>query len=186
MAALTYDAMRNLILDNAAILRDISVFTPELLTAIFWEETGFQNIRQRGGGPAVGFGQVERATIKAVNGFFKTSFTPEQILADNNASVQIASLTLSMLFKRIGSKLGALKGYAGVFSNPANAPIPARWLDCESQLLAVHGSDRLADGKFGERLTYVTAADAIKKALKAAKPNSDPNLAFPASPAISI
>jgi hypothetical protein len=37
--------MRNLILDNLARLPDIGVFTPELLTAIFWEETGFQGDR---------------------------------------------------------------------------------------------------------------------------------------------
>jgi hypothetical protein len=41
MARLSYDAMRNLILDNITGLRDATVFTPELLTAIFWEETGF-------------------------------------------------------------------------------------------------------------------------------------------------
>jgi hypothetical protein len=91
MARLSYDAMRNLILDNISWLREVTVFTPELLTAIFWEETGFQNIPQTGGGPAVGFGQVERATIKGVNRFFSTNFTPVQILADDNASVQITS-----------------------------------------------------------------------------------------------
>jgi hypothetical protein len=45
MARLSYDAMRKLILDNLARLPDIGVFTPELLTAIFWEETGFQGDR---------------------------------------------------------------------------------------------------------------------------------------------
>jgi hypothetical protein len=105
MARLSYDAMRNLILDNLARLPDIGVFTPELLTAIFWEETGFQNIRQAGGGPAVGFGQVEAATIKAVNRFFKTHFTPGQILANDNDSVLITSMTLSMLFAGTRGKM---------------------------------------------------------------------------------
>ncbi len=180
MARLSYDAMRNLILDNISWLRDVTVFTPELLTAIFWEETGFQNIAQFGGGPAVGFGQVERPTIKAVNKAFSTKFTPEQILADDNASVQITSLTLSLFFKGTGSKMGALNGYAGSASNPANKPIPGRWVDCERQLLAVHASDRI-EGSIAvyERLTYVTDAEAIKKALKSAKPNSNPDLAFP-------
>jgi hypothetical protein len=179
---LTYDAMRNLILDNVAWLREVTVFTPELLTAIFWEETQFTNIPQLGGGPAVGFGQVERPTIKAVNGFFGTNFTPERILADDNASVQITSLTLSMLLRRTGSKMRALDGYAGSASNPANRPIPGRWVDCERQLLAVHASDRM-EGSTAvfERVTYVTDSEAIKKALKAVKLNSNPDLAFPSS-----
>jgi len=181
MARLSYDAMRNLILDNIDSLPNSTIFTPELLTAIFWEETGFQNIPQFGGGPAVGFGQVERATIKAVNRFFQTNFTPELILADDNASVRITSLTLAQLFAGIGSKTGALRGYAGVFSNPANAPIPGRWLECERRLLIVHAADRVpGSAAVFERLTYVADADAIKDALRAAKPNSNPDLAFPA------
>ena len=180
MARLSYDAMRNLILDNIDSLPNSTIFTPELLTAIFWEETGFQNIAQFVGGPAVGFGQVERATIKAVNQFFKTNFTPELILADNNASVRITSLTLAQLLVGIGSKTGALRGYAGVFSNPANAPIPGRWLECERRLMVAHAADRVpGSAAIVERLTYATDAGPIKEALRAAKPNSDPDLAFP-------
>jgi hypothetical protein len=182
MARLSYDAMRNLILDNIDSIPNPTIFTPELLTAIFWEETGFQNIPQFGGGPAVGFGQVERATIKAVNFFFKTNYTPELILADDNASVRITSLTLSQLLVGTGSKLRALRGYAGAASNPANAPIPARWLECERQLMIVHASDRIpGSAAIVERLTYAANADAIKTALRAAKPNSNPDLAFPTS-----
>jgi hypothetical protein len=186
MARLSYDAMRNLILDNLARLPDIGVFTPELLTAIFWEETGFQNIRQAGGGPAVGFGQVEAATIKAVNRFFKTHFTPGQILANDNDSVLITSMTLSMLLAGTRSKMASLNGYAGAFARPENKPIPARWINCENQLQAVHASDRLPGGAVAERLTYVTDATAIKKALKTAKPNSNPDLAFPSARSIAI
>jgi hypothetical protein len=66
-------------------------------------------------------------------------------------------------------------------------PIPGRWLDCERQLLAVHASDRI-EGSTAvfERLTYVTQAEDIKKALKSAKPNSNPDLAFPSSDTITI
>jgi hypothetical protein len=187
MAQLSYDSMRNLILDDIPFLRDVTVFTPELLTAIFWEESGFQNIPQMGGGPAVGFGQVERATIKMVNKAFNMNFTPEKILADDGLSVQIASYTLSLLLRSTRNKLAALNGYAGASANPANAPIPGRWLECEKQLLAVHASDRSADGTSAfERLTYVLSAAAIKKALKAAKPSSNPDVAFPSSRGIAI
>jgi hypothetical protein len=172
MAQLSYDAMRNLILHNRASLQMITIFTPELLTAIFWEETQFENIKQRGGGPAVGFGQIERPTIKDVNSFFKTNFTPERILADDNASVQITSLRLSMLFQRLHTKMAALHGYAGSASNPTNKVIPPRWVDCETQLGAVHAA-------VPQRPTYGTNADAIKRALRSAKPNSNPDLAFP-------
>jgi len=113
MAPLSYDSMRNLILDNISLLRDVAVFTPELLTAIFREETNFQNIKQMGGGPAVGFGQVERDTIKMVNKAFNMNFTPDGILGDGNLSVQIASCTLSLLLRGTRSKMGALNGYAG-------------------------------------------------------------------------
>jgi hypothetical protein len=175
MAGLSYDSMRNLILDNMPFLRDVTTFTPELLTAIFWEESGFQNIPQIGGGPAVGFGQVERPTIKMVNADFNTNFTPEKILADDGLSVQIASYTLSLLLKNTHNKRAALDGYAGASANPRNAPIPGRWLECERQLLAVHASDWSANHTAAfERLTY------------AAKPNSDPNLAFPSNRGIAV
>jgi hypothetical protein len=186
MARLSYNAMRNLIIDNLPRLRDSGVFTPELLTAIFWEETGFQNVKQAGGGPAVGFGQVERGTIKAVNGFFKVHFTPEQILANDSDSVLITSMTLSMLMNRTHSKMAALNGYAGVFSRAENKPIPGRWIDCERKLQAVHASDRLPNGMVTERLTYVSSATAIKAALRTAKPNSNPDLAFPNPPPLAL
>lgn len=181
MARLSYDAMRNLILDNMSSLRDTAVFTPELLTSIFWEETEFQNIPQKDGGPAVGFGQVERPTIKAVNGFFKTHFTPEQILADDNVAVQITSYTLAKFFRGLSTKMGALNGYAGTFSNPANKPIPARWVECERRLLAVHAADRAQGGTITQRSTYAADAEAIKVALKGVKPNSNPDVAFPSA-----
>jgi hypothetical protein len=183
MAMLSYDAMRNLILDNIVRLRDVSVFTPELLTAIFWEEHGcFKNARQLGGGPAIGFGQVEPATITAVNRFFKVNFTPIQILANNSASVLISSYTLSMLLRRTGSKEVALHGYAGSTARPENRPLPKRWMACERQLQVVHASDHLPRSTaVFERLTYVPQAAAIKEALRTAKPNSNPDLAFPAA-----
>lgn len=150
-------------------------------------ETGFQNIAQIGGGPAVGFGQVERPTIKMVNAAFNMNFTPERILADDDLSVQIASYTLSLLLKNTHNKRAALDGYAGASANPRNAPIPGRWLECERQLRAVHASDWSADGNSAfEQLTYVLNVTAIKKALKAARPDSNPDLAFPSNRGIAV
>jgi hypothetical protein len=187
MARLSYDSMRNLILDNISLLRDTVVFTPELLTAIFWEESGFQNIAQFGGGPAVGFGQVERNTIQSVNKAFRTNFTPHSVLANDVQSVQVASYTLSLFLKGSRHKLAALNGYAGAAANPANAIIPSRWLDCERKLQAVHASDLVAGSTaVYEQLTYVSSAAAIKTALKAAKPDSNPDLAFPDGGLITI
>jgi hypothetical protein len=179
MAQLSYDAMRNLILDNIPLLRDVAVFTPELLTAIFWEETTFENIGQIGAGSAVGFGQVERPSIKMVNDAFNTNFTPEKILADDNLSVQIASYALSLCLRYTRTKAGALNLYAGANANPANAPTPGHWLRCEGLLRAVHASDRIAGSvAVYERLTYATNSTAIKAALKVAKPDSNPDLVF--------
>lgn len=187
MAQLSYDSMRNLILDNMSLLPDVATFTPELLTAIFWEETTFQSIRQFGGGPAVGFGQVERETIKAVNKAFKTNFTPDGILADDNLSVQITSYTLSLFLRGTRDKRRALDGYAGASVNSANAAIPGHWLRCESMLQIVHKPDQIPDSTaVFERLTYITSAPAIKAALKVAKPDSNPDLAFPSGNGISI
>jgi hypothetical protein len=42
---------------------------PELLIAVFWEKTLFEN--KRGVGRAVGFGQVQPSTITVVNRFWE-------------------------------------------------------------------------------------------------------------------
>jgi hypothetical protein len=115
------------------------------------------------------------------------SFTPAQILADDSASVLITSFTLSMLLTGTGSKMASLHGYAGSAARPENKPIPGQWLNCERQLQAVHASDRVpGSAAVFERLTYVTQAAEIKRALKAAKPNSNPDLAFPSAAGTTI
>jgi hypothetical protein len=171
--------MRNLILDNLSNLRDQATFTPELLTAIFWEETQFRNILQIPAGPAVGFGQVQPGTIDDVNRAFKTNFSAAKILQDDSASVLITSFTLSLLFKRLKSKVQALHGYAGSSVRKENAPLPGRWMQCEAMLREIHADDYLTDGVY-EHLAFPPNVETlIKSALKAAKFNSNPDDAFP-------
>jgi hypothetical protein len=116
----------------------LKVFSPELLIAIFWEETGFRNIPQLGKnscGPAVGFGQVQGPTpengktissISRACNFCKTKpWKPQEILCDDGKSIKIAGMALWQLFCASDPKLSieirklnALHGYAGWFKKP--------------------------------------------------------------------
>jgi hypothetical protein len=141
--------MWNLILENHAT----ADFSAELLIGLFWEETQFQNIKQNHG-PAVGFGQVEPPTIKAVNRFFNCNFSTTLILIDDPTSVQITSWVLYMLRYKGLSPRACLRGYAG--SSPARTSDKvAQWLRCES-ILRSGGTDDM---------------DNVRAALTAAEPN---------------
>ena len=167
MASLPFQTMWNLIVTNHQFL----TFSTELLTAIFWEETMFQNIPQLGG-PAVGFGQVEPGTIHQVNQEFGKKFTRQSILGSDDESVEVASLTLKMLFQRLRSIRASLNGYAGVSSRPQNAKLVQQWLRCENQLSSLalpEPLQSLSDSQIDE----------IKAALKKASPGSNPDRAFP-------
>jgi hypothetical protein len=117
-------------------------FSKELVLAICWEESFFQNIPQLGG-RAVGYGQLERdgrriANQHATNNlsdFTEGSFTAAAILASREKSISAVSHCLAGLFDQLGkSQSAALDGYAGVRQRPANAPIPGRWRACETEL----------------------------------------------------
>lgn len=116
----------------------------ELILAICWEESFFQNIPQLGG-PAVGYGQLERDGRRIANQHFtgnqkdfsEGSFTRSAILASQEKSIRAVSHCLAGLFKSLGSQDAALSGYAGVRQRPANAVIPPRWKACEKELQRV-------------------------------------------------
>src|SRR5262245_17128994 len=142
------------------------VFTPELMIAIFWEETRFENIRQslikRGDnrGRAAGFGQVEPAEItKACNHCGITPPWKRDEIAphvDDEKAVQIAGMSLGQLFctrrKTLPvaeKKCAALLNYAGLLSprppsfkgtleewREQRRGIVDGWLNCEKHLLA--------------------------------------------------
>ena len=75
-------------------------------------------------------------------------------------AVQITSRVLARYYEALGSVHAALGAYAGA----SNADIPPRWTKCRDALMAM--SD------YGD-------SGAVKAALKLAKPNSNPDAAFP-------
>jgi hypothetical protein len=138
------------------------MFSNELLIAIFWEESLFNNIEQTGGGTAWGFGQVEPAEMYrcedqtatdrgyGVAGLPKPvkmgkvtrlggKLTPEQ-------SVQVAiGVLCSIHFSKNGNREAALRAYGGVGYTgtdvPARLIVPGSreaiiqgWKQCEAHL----------------------------------------------------
>jgi hypothetical protein len=143
------------------------IFPDELLLAIFWEESTFTNARQIGWKQgAVGFGQVEPSTVTLANLWAQRDYpddchwTPGDILTSDKKAVQITSRVLARYYEALGSMQSAINAYAG----SSNASIPPRWIQCRDALAAM--SD------YGD-------TGAVKRALKLAKPNSDPDAAFP-------
>jgi hypothetical protein len=130
------------------------VFSFELLVGIFWEETMFTNTRQLHG-PAVGFGQVEPATIKAVNAYYGTNYSEALILMDDATSVSITSDVLSMYNDKGLSPTGAVNAYAGASLRAANKQKVQQWQRCENILKAGGTED----------------SDNVRAALNAAEPN---------------
>ena len=126
----------------------------ELLVGIFWEETMYTNRKQLQG-PAVGFGQVEPATMKAVNAYYGTNYSVSLILIDDPTSVAITSDVLSMLNDKGLSPSGALNAYAGASVRAANKKKVQQWLTCE-RILKNGGTDD---------------TDNVRAALMAAEPN---------------
>ena len=113
----------------------------ELILAICWEESFFQNIQQIGG-PAVGYGQLEKDGRRIANqhftgdpsNFSEGAFNARAILSSQQMSIRAVSHCFAGLFGSLGSEAAALNGYAGVRQRPANAVIPPRWKACESDL----------------------------------------------------
>ncbi len=128
----------------------LEIFSPELLIAIFWEETGFRNIPQllaKGCGPAVGFGQVQGATREKgnkISSIFlacdfcgtKPVWEPQEILCDDAKAVKITGMLLWRLYCLTGkNKEGALLNYAGNAGNNRQ-PLVNGWIECEKTLKA--------------------------------------------------
>jgi hypothetical protein len=122
----------------------LQVCSKELILAICWEESFFQNIPQLGG-PAVGYGQLEKDGRRIANqhltgnlsNFSEGAFTAQAILSSQQTSIRAISHCLAGLFDSLGSQEAALNGYAGVRQRPANAAIPPRWKACERELQKV-------------------------------------------------
>ena len=119
------------------------MISAELLMAIFWEETKFQNIGQEPAGPAIGFGQVEEATRKRTLHYFnneddngrsmgepripgglkESEWTKKTIVEDEHKSVMLPMLLLTHLWEvKSKSLMGLLRIYAGYDEVPKSAP----------------------------------------------------------------
>jgi Transglycosylase SLT domain len=162
--------MTDLINDNGA---QNPLITDQLLMAIFWEESLFNNIKQIGGS-AIGFGQMEPTELKRMNGAGNIQVDVSRILADPATSVDATAQMLDALAWKLG-KTEALRGYAGYYFKK-DAAFRARrqliitgWLSCENGLLEI--SQNVLD--------LVDAPDATIEALKKARPF---NPGSPASP----
>ena len=139
------------------------VCSKELILAICWEESFFQNIQQLGG-PAIGYGQLEKDGRRIANQHFAGNpsdfsegvFTAPVILSSQQTSIRAISHCLAGLLDSLGSQAAALNGYAGVRQRPANAVIPPRWKACESALQDVLST--------GAALDFIAFENALRKA----------------------
>jgi len=139
------------------------VCSKELILAICWEESFFQNIQQLGG-PAVGYGQLEKDGRRIANqhftgdpsNFSEGVFTASAILLSQQTSIRAIGHCLAGLFDSLGSQAAALNGYAGVRQRPANAVIPPRWKACERDLQNVLST--------GAALDFTAFENALRKA----------------------
>lgn len=125
--------------------RHSETFSNEMLLAIFWEASFFQNIlrpTRSGAGPAAGFGRLEAAGVRPAN-FLHTQQFPNDthpynlsaILQDERLSVAVTADCLEGL-SRMNEHMtpaAVLEAYAG----PNSTHLPARWLACETELKAV-------------------------------------------------
>ena len=205
---LPFTEMWDLILKNHTV--NVAVFPPELLVAIFWEETAFRNMRQQTrcrNAPhhpnpnqrcAVGFGQIvpRFAIHPAVSG--KSEDEIERlILADNSLSVQVTSTTLSENLRQRGHRIAALNQYA---SRPRTALQQERfrdatdesreainkvdeWLRCERMLLTIRSGPGLPRSASSLEFRDAAFVSRIKDALRpmTIKRGISPDLAFPAT-----
>jgi hypothetical protein len=181
--------MLTLILKNH---RTLSPFTPQMLMAIFWEETFFTNRRQFAGGRGVGFGQVEHQNLfwlgqqRAIDfGYFVPGVNSTTTSVDDDRAVQIADCYLLHLWFDPGAaaasdaKQWVYEGYAGVRAAQGTPLSPAQrraiiinWKACETDLLALPFTEFSIVNYAG---TIQSLEDAIIAALQKAKPFDDKN-----------
>jgi hypothetical protein len=129
MASKKLSEMISLTHDNNAFNQ---YFPDELLIAIFWEETLFQNIEQiRGaeGKKGLGFGQVQEDSLPLIRVRMGKAFPKSLITADDALSVQVASYALETFRRGLDSHSpeSAYKvGYAGATKDQKNQVLDGR------------------------------------------------------------
>jgi hypothetical protein len=115
MASKSLKEMVNLLKQN----NQYSPIIPdELMIAIFWEETLFQNIEQiqgKNGQVGLGFGQVQQDSLPLIRARLSKAFARGIIAVDENKSVEVACCYMETLRRgmQTGSVQSAYKaGYA--------------------------------------------------------------------------
>lgn len=119
-------------------------FSNELVMAIFWERTYFQNIESASaaGGFKVGFGQLDQSAIRPANwlhtGDFPNDTTPYSrgtILQDDRLAVAATPDSLEGIARMNEHK--SLATTLDVYAGEGNKHLPPRWRACETELKAV-------------------------------------------------
>lgn len=175
------------------------IFTPELLIAIFWEETRFENKLQVGGGLGISFGQVQPEGIRMGCKLCELSMWKRQEISphiNDEKGVQITGMYLFHLFcsRKSGTKQDrkdwALKAYAGWFpgQKPENfkgsikewqqkrQSIINGWLACEKHLRSRHTSNTFVDKQF---LVHALKMATIGKPAQTYNESTDGDIVFP-------
>lgn len=120
-------------------------FSNELLIAIYWEQSLFQNLEQAGKagtGPRVGFGLLEQGAMRPAN-FLHTGefpndthpYTKDVVVRDDNMAAALTPDCLEGIARihEHESIRASLDVYAGVTFKY----LPPRWLACEAELKSV-------------------------------------------------
>jgi hypothetical protein len=148
------------------------IFPDELLIAIFWEETTFQNIEQIKGAQGkvgLGFGQVQEDSLPLIKVRLGKVFPRGLITQDDNMSVEVACCCLEALRQgfKTGSPESAYKvGYAGATAELRNQVLDGRTRGQIANAVWQASLDLIACKSWDDKA-------AVKAALMKARPASD-------------
>jgi hypothetical protein len=148
------------------------IFHNELLIAIFWEETTFQNIEQikgAGGKMGLGFGQVQEDSLPLIKVRLGKVFPRGMITQDENMSVEVACCCLETLRRgfQSGSPESAYKvGYAGAKPEARNQVLDGRTRGQIADAVWQASLDLIACNTWDDKA-------AVKTALRKARPATD-------------
>jgi hypothetical protein len=138
--------------------------TGELIMAICWEESFFNNVKQQGG-TAIGFGQMEPSELRKI----RPDLSSSDILGDPGLSIVAMSEMLDSLFQKLGRDNG-LRGYAGYWFRSDNEWRTKRqkiidgWTACEQALQQIDAYEMDPDATI-DALKKARSFDPGKKAI---------------------
>ena len=165
MASMKFSEMVTLAANNNSFC---DAFPDELLLAIYWEETLFQNIAQtRGlnGKRGIGFGQVQEDTFPLINQRMGMGYEAGLVLQDDDLSAEIASYALETFRRgfKSGNPVSAYKvGYAGATETGKFQVLDGRTRGAIADAVWQAGRDLVSCG--------TDDLDGVRKALMKARP----------------